>query len=387
MDNRTLTNAMEQPIKIAFDDRHNTEALLRKIKEYIDANNTVLYANAPLHRLYFSDAKDREIVFRLSGLKESYVKETIKKTHAIRSAWVALNKPFNILMIMVIRDQLLRKNEAAMKNTLLYLSLSLYSNLHSKYFKYLPNENVMSYTINNLNNKFLFKQYGVVIKAVMHTADKTMEKYQNILRRGNDEDIANFVMYLQTRLNNLMKNFTSEYMKNYQEKNYLNLEKENSNEEDYFEADNVSLTVTRVTSQVTNKFYSSELSEKFIRVASRYCDVSPVTLKDAIHNIKRSKSRNIENLVRSIMQVYLLDGKNSYESIGSQKFIGYCISIYSKSNTRDQNILTIKRLLDEFMKNNSSKYSETEREATKINYRKAFYMYIVLFIQSNQLKK
>jgi hypothetical protein len=385
LNDRTIIGNLERPIEIAFRDKDNNSKLLGYVKKYIDTNNEVLYANSPLHRLHFSDERDRKIVFQLSGVDTSYINDIIKKVDAIKSSWKIVNNPFNILMALVIRQYTIDKNKDMLNNALLYLTLSFYSSLHFKYFKFLPNENVMNYTINNLNNKFLFKQYGVIVKALIHTALKSHEKYEKELTRGTDVDIVNYLMFLNTRLNNLMKNFTNEYMKNSREKNYLNTEKDSHDEADYFETDNVSLAIARLTGQSTNKFYSSELNEKFIRVSAKWSDVSPVTLQQALLSIKEGEKSKVNLLIQSILQVYLIDGKNPVESIGSQKFIAYSISVYSKSNTKDANILTIKKLLDYFLKNNSNRYSETEREATRVSYRKALFMYMVLFIQSSQI--
>lgn len=387
MTNTILKDNLEIAVGNAFSDNSNNRHLMEQVKRYVDLNNHVLYANSPIHRLYFSDEKDRKFVFEIADIKKTYITEIIKKSPSIKSIWTVMNEPFNILMAMIIREYSKQKNEEYLNNALLYLTLSFYSSLHYKYYKFLPNENVMSYTLNNLNNKFLFKQYGVVVKALFHTAIKNHEKYEKELLNGTDEEFAIYLMALKTRLNNLMKNFTNEYMKNYKEKNYLNTEKDNNDEDNYYESDNVSLMVTRLTSETTNKFYSSELNDKLLRVSSKWADVSPITLEKAIESIKNNEKQKVSELVQSILQVYLIDSKNSYESIASQRFIAYCISIYSKSNTKDVNILKIKSLLDYFLKNNSNKYSETEREATRINYRKAFFMYIVLFIQSIQVKR
>jgi hypothetical protein len=385
LNDRVIIDNLERPIEIAFRDKANNSKLSGYVKKYIDTNNEILYANSPLHRLHFSDDRDRKVVFQLAGVEDKYIGEIIKKVDAIKSSWKIVNSSFNILMALVIRQYSRDKDKDMLNNALLFLTLSFYSSLHFKYFKFLPNENVMNYTINNLNNKFLFKQYGVIVKALIHTALKSHEKYEKELLRGTDVDIVNYLMFLNTRLNNLMKNFTSEYMKNSRDKNYLNTEKDSHNEEDYYETDNVSLAIARLSGQATNKFYSSELNDKFIRVSSKFSDVSPVTLQQALHSIKEGEKEKIKLLVQSILQVYLIDGKNTYESVGSQKFIAYCISVYSKSNTKDKNILTIKKLLDYFLKNNSNRYSETEREATRVSYRKALFMYMVLFIQSNQI--
>lgn len=385
MNNRVILNNLEKPVEIAFRDKHNNMQLMTAIKKYIDANNEVLYANSPLYRLYFSDEKDRKPVYILAGVDKKYIEELIIKADVTKSSWKIVNDPFNIMMSLIIRQYTIDKEADLMKNALLYLALSLYSSLHVKYFRYLPNENIMSYTINNLSNKFLFKHYGVIVKALMHTALASHEKYKADLLKGSDIDIINYVMNLRTRLNNLMKNFTNEYRKNQLSKKYLNTEKDNMEEDNYFESDNVSLMIARVTSQTTHKFYSSELNDKLIRVSAKYSDTSPVTLKYALESIKDKEKKKVGELIQAILQVYLIDGKNSFESISSTRFVAYCVSIYSKSNTKDKNILLIKQLLDYFLVHNSNKYSETEREATRINYRKAFYMYIVLFIQSNQV--
>jgi hypothetical protein len=385
LNDRVILGNLERPIEIAFRDKANNTKLLGYIKKYIDTNNEILYANSPLHRLHFSDDRDRKIVYELAGVDSKYIEDLLKKVDAVQASWKIVNNPFNIIMALIIRQHAKDKDKDMMNNSLLYLTLSFYSSLHFKYFKFLPNENVMNYTINNLNNKFLFKQYGVIIKALIHTAVRSHEKYEKELLRGNDVDIVNYLYFLNTRLNNLMKNFTREYMKNSKEKNYLNTEKDSHDEADYFETDNVSLAIARLSGQATNKFYSSELNEKFIRVSAKFSDVSPVTLKQALNSIKDGEKEKISLLIQSILQVYLIDGKNSYDSVGSQKFIAYCISVYSKSNTKDRNILTIKKLLDYFLTHNSNRYSETEREATRVSYRKALFMYVVLFIQSNQI--
>jgi hypothetical protein len=387
LSDKIFLDNLEKPIEIALSDKANSRKFAETIKRYIDENNEVLYANSPLYRLYFKNEKDRKVVFDLIKIREDYIDEIIKKVDIIKSSWRITTEPFNIAMLLIIRQYDKAKDKSMMENSLLYLTLSFYSSLHFKYFKFLPNENIMNYTINNLNNKFLFKQYGVVIKALFHTAIKCHEKYRKDLLRGNDIDIVNYLMALKTRLNNLMKNFTNEYMKNSRDKNYLNTQKDSADEEDFYETDNVSLTIARLTEQANNKFYSSELNEKLLRVSSKFADVSPITLRQALESIKENEKDKVKTLIQSILQVYLIDGKNSFDSIASQKFIAYCISVYSKSNTKDANILRIKSLLDYFLKNNSNRYSETEREATRVNYRKALYMYFVLFIQSIEVKQ
>jgi len=378
-----LTN-MGKPVSLVFDNKSNINKFNSLVSTYIDNNNEVLYANAPIYRLYFSDEKDRKPVFDLTGLSIPYIKEVIDKTDEIKNNWLILNEPFNILMVVLIRDLTMRgkTDEEALNNAILYLTLSFYSSLHFKYYrKFLPNENIMNYTLNNISSKYKFKQSGVIVKALLETAQVSHNTYKNDLIRGTDLDLINYIRNLHTRLNNLMKNFRDAYDKNYKSKNYLNTETDSNDVEDYNETDNVSLVINRVSNMSTNKFFSSEINERFINVSASYSNCSPITLKKAVQSIKDTEKNRVTELMISILQTYLMDSNNSIDSIASSKFIAYSIMAYSKSNTKNQNILKIKELLDYFMKNNCNKYSDTEREATRINYRKGLYMYIVLIIQ------
>ena len=56
--------------------------------------------------------------------------------------------------------------------------------------------------------------------------------------------------------------------------------------------------------------------------------------------------------------------------------------IYSKSNVNDKSIITIKELLDKWLKENCEQYSKTERVATLNNYRKAMYLFFTLSTQA-----
>ncbi|ALN97807.1 hypothetical protein Bp8pS_128 [Bacillus phage vB_BpuM-BpSp] len=387
MENKILVSNLEIPFRHFTKEPIKEKKLSTHIKNFVDKNNNSLLASTPVDRLYFTD-DDKEIVFKLTEVDKKDIKDIIKKTPHIKSSWEIVNDPFNIATIMLVREYSIQKNKEMLHLTLLYFTLSRYSSLHYKYYKkFLPNKNIMAHTLNNLNNKFLFKKYGVIIKALEHTMLKNHESYEKMLIRGNDDDIVNYLMYLASRLNNLMKNFYNEYDKSYKNKSYLNTEKDSNDEDNYYEADNVSLMISRTTTDVVNKFYSGSIDNKLLRFSAKFNDASPITLERAIHSIRKNEKNKLNELVQTILQTYLLDGKNSFESISSRKFTIYCISIYSKSNTKDPNIIKIKKLLDYFLKNNSDKYSDTEREATRINYRKAFYFYIVLLIQSSQVKK
>ena len=65
----------------------------------------------------------------------------MSKIKEISGTWKLINKPFNIIMLCLIKYFELAKNNQGRELCLLYLTLYLYSSLHFKYFRnFLPNE-------------------------------------------------------------------------------------------------------------------------------------------------------------------------------------------------------------------------------------------------------
>ena len=381
-----LISSFSALINTKISDKKNVEAINNTVKKYIDKNSEILYHNSPLYRLYFSDETERKFIYDLFDVNPKEVKDVTKKIPDVKSSWEVLNNPFNVFMTMIIRESCLKKDIQLMNNSLLYLSLSLYSSLHYKYYRFPPNENIMEYTINNVSNKYLFKQYGSVIKAIIHTIMKNHETYVSDLTSKDDTRILKYLMNLRIRLNNLMQNFWKEYRTNHDSKKYLNHETESYDSENYHENDSLSLTINRISEHVSLKFFTSGINLKLLNVSANMSQSDKNVLRNAIDNIKENESEKVKELISLIIQIYL-GNNNSVDSIISKKFAVESISIYSKSNTKDERLLRVKSLLDYFLVNNCERYAKTERTATKINYRKGLFIYFVMFIQyAQQLK-
>ena len=372
---------------IVADNKSNMQ-ILRFIAKYIDKNNEILYASAPLYRLLFGD-NERDYIFDLIGdNSKKKIEGLVDKTDAINSAWQIVSDPFNLLVTNFIRIATIKKKEDLKYNFIIFLTLSLYSSLHFKYYKYLPNESAMNYAINNnMSNKFLIKKYGVLYKALEHIAIKNHETYEADLIKGEDLNIKDYIMNLRTRLNNFMKIITDEYLKALKEKKYLNTEEDSNDEENYRQTTNISVQIEGLIVKASNRFFSTELNEKYIRSSAKFANVHPQTLIGAIESIKEKETTRVNNLIGTILRVYLNNKNNPFESIASNRFIPYCIQVYSKSNTKDEDILELKKILDYFLHNHCNRYSDTEREATRVSYRKALYVYFLMHINESAVKK
>lgn len=382
---KVFQSSLAPVIDNVISQNRNVLNIERNVSKYIDKNNEVLYAIGPLYRLYFTDA-DRETIFDMFGIKPKYIEDLVDKIDDVNSSWKIVSDPFNVIMTMIIRELTIKKKTETCELAIMYLTLSLYSSLHYKYYRYPPNENCMVYTINNMSNKFLIKKYGVLYKALEHIAMKSHETYEANLIKGEDLNIKDYVMNLRTRLNHFMQKITNEYMINYKNKKYLNTEDEVTDEEGYRKTTNISLEIENIVNKTSNRFFGSEIELRFLRAAANQTGCHPETLLRAIEEIRDKESDNVLQLIRYILQIYFSNPSNTLESLKTKQFVSYCLSLYSKSNIKDDNVIALKKLLDFFLNSYCNRYSDTEREATKVNYRKSLYIYFVLMTGNSAVR-
>jgi hypothetical protein len=369
-------------VELALKSKVKSDLLQQYIAKYFDRNHDVLFDTGVSKRLFFR-AEDEFIIFKATDIKPSEVEDILKRNKLIKSTWEILNNPFNITIMLISRYYLLKEDKKSLENSLMYLSLFLYSSLHYKYFKFLPNENVMAYTVNNLSNKYYIKTQGNLVKAIYSTVMTNHETYDKVLARGTDEDLLRYITQLRTRLNSFIKNIAKEYYNTKEKGLYLNTEKESQDQEDFYEVDNISFQINKMADKATLRILTRGIDQLAINAAADICGVSNSAIKTAMYNIIEQRSDEVKDLVTLILQAYLINNKNSIDSMTSKKFISECFAIYSKSNTNDKTINNIKEILDRWLTACSDKYTKTERVATKINFRKAIYLYFVFMIRQS----
>jgi hypothetical protein len=354
----------------------------RHIAKFIDNNSEVLYSQGPSKRLYFSD-DDRDELYRAIGISPMTLKATIKKSDLIDASWKILNEPFNLGATLAIRYYQVNKKKKELEAAILYLSFAFYSSIQYKYFPYEPNENIMSYTINNLSNKFKIKQLGNVFKAIHSTAMTNHETWAKKLEQGTDLIIKDYIMSLKTRLDGLIQKIANEFYETKEKGHYLNTEEDRYDEENFYQADNNSFVITRLAETATLKTLSRGINHDLVRTSANIAGVSVTALRNAVIAIVDKKDKEIKELFILILQLYLMDGKHQPDMIRSKQFVEFCLEVYIKSNTNDETIIKIKDLLDEWLTLCSPNYVKTERIATKNNFRKATFLYFVFVLQNS----
>lgn len=362
--------------------KQNTDFLKQNIGKYLDRNIEKLSTIGPVHRILFND-EDAKKLYMSIELEPMFIKKSIQKISGFESNWQIMSNPFNSAIMMAIRYYKLNKNDEMVKMLLIYLTLSMYPSLHFKYFKYGANENVMNFTINNLSNKYKVKQTGTIYQALIETTFVSNDTNTDLLIRGNDKDLIDYIFALKTRLNSLLKKIAIEYYKNKEQNLYLNTDSDNYDENNYHEADNNTYLVERLTNNVVLSLVVNGPNIKYVNVAAKFCQVSVSELRNYVNSmINDSKRQEIRDIVESILFLYLYDSQNSSQEIHSTKFLLYCSELYKKSNTTDKNIIKIKNILDKWLEELGT-YKKTQRIATINNFRRALFIFFVISIQAS----
>lgn len=372
-------------VEQAFTSKDTQRKFMNIVASYVDRNVNRLSTAGPSKRTLFSDM-ERNKVYDLIDFDPKSCKAIVKQSNYIKSSWKIVNDPFNLIMMMILRFAKLNKLDQINQLAVTYLTLSMYPSLHYKYFKFEPNEAIMQYTINNLSNKFKVKQVGNILQALVDTtalADKTYDKF---IRHANDKELTDYINAYKTRLNSLIKKIRDAFEKDYRSGNYMNTERDNEDETDFMMSDSNSLLIQRVVDQVALKLSINGPDSRIVDISAKMNQVSVNETRNTLNIITQNKeeSVNIRALCEAILYLYLFNGENHVSDLNGSKFLTFCLAVYKKSNTNDENVIKIKTILDMWIEKYSETYRKTQRVATVNNFRRALYTFFVFTIQRSK---
>lgn len=363
----------------------NKNKLFRYIYSYMKKNSEALSYNVPIYKIPFNKAgMDYKIVMDVTGINPREMKKDINSISEIKKYADVLKDPLYFVLTMIIFEynkqvRLTKKEEEEFNTVLMYLTLSMYWSIQYRQFNFEPNDNVAQYTYNRLSNKYYFKKYKTVEKALLVTAENNNT---NLVKENKtDDDIIKYVMSLRTRISNMMVKFANEFYKDNEAGNYINKTISSSDEDNFIpESDSASSLINSLTQKVLNSFIKHRVKGNLLRISCNMTKTSPATLNKTLDDIRNNEIDKTRQIISNIMAVYISDKRNSIDTIGTSRFISESIKIYSLGNITDKKVIEIKDNLDIFLKKYNNKYSQTEREATRNNYRKTLFIYFVLLI-------
>lgn len=369
-------------VEQAFTSKETQRKFSAIVASYVDRNVNRLSTAGPSKRTLFSDM-ERNKVYDLVNFDPKTCKAIVKQSNYIKASWKIVNDPFNLVMMMILRYAKLNKLDQINQLAVTYLTLSMYPSLHYKYFKFEPNEAIMQYTINNLSNKFKVKQVGNILQALVDTTALADKTYDKNIRHANDKELTDYINAYKTRLNSLIKKIRDAFEKDYRSGNYMNTERDNEDENDFKTSDSNSLLIQRIVDQVVLKLSVNGPDSRIVDISAKMNQVSVNETRNTLNQLTQNKdeSVNIRALCESILYLYLFNGENHVNDLNGSKFLTFCLAVYKKSNTNDENVIKVKSILDTWIEKYSETYRKTQRVATLNNFRRALYTFFVFTLQ------
>lgn len=354
------------------------------VSAYLDRNMNKLSSTGPVYRTLFTE-EDKKIVFDITATSQALVNKVLPDSTYIKNHWRNIASPFNVVCTLIITYAKRHKNEDLANIAVMYLTLSMYPSLHYKYFPYEPNPQIMDYTINNLSNKYKIKQFGTIWNALLDTARVCDKTYTRNIIRATDKDITDYIEAIKTRLNALLKKIKNEFQKNYNSKNFLNVERDFEDETTISTSESNSYIIERYANAIAMRLTISGPDIKLVNIASRINNISINELRTVTTNLISDKQNaaDIKKLFTNILIAFINTEKHSITEVKSSSFIVECLGIYKKSNTNNKNINEVKKVLEKWLNMYSEKYKKSNRVATLNNFKKALFTFFIFTIQAS----
>lgn len=354
------------------------------------SNNSEALGMSVPYKSLFVNYKDELAYYDCIGISDKQVMEAINKsTHIPKDSWHTVKQHMYMSLLLVGIAFYRKKDMKMFEHTMFIWSVYMYKNVKGNYFKaQKTGENAlkcMMSTINRLSYKNDLKKYKTIQNTIVKKTDGFIANWfdgrpndlkgsitDNILCRMIDDNYG--------RYNKLIRNFATEFYKDLESGNYMNVDQDIDTEDEYIESDNVSFMVEKNTQKVMNKFILSTYPNGKImeQVCMREPDCSMNNLRNMVNYIYNDHERDFEKLVRVIIQVYLFDKKKKIEDLKTFDFEKEMREYYKGQAIGDKNLQELKEIVDKIFKNSNIK---TTRSATINACKRAFYLYTVIYIR------
>lgn len=389
----------------------------RDVTKFVDKNKDILQTNI-IGKQLILNKKTEESILSAFKIKEKDVKDIIKKSEYFKKfSNLKLTDQLVFAIPLLLASGEFYKMKKMNESKFFYL-LAFYKPYASVIFKYFGkfpvNEDRMLYTVENLSERFDIKRQGSVQEFLEKKAESSYDNYIETLIKDviTDADLHQiFASGIQSRLNNSVQDIFREYQKN--EGKYMPFEQstyegEGDSEGELLDRDikSDSAAKTAILRRIMSDITRNPVDEKllnfstrigFSRKVSEEVDVTKISLykysgaqfdmmKVAINEIMDRETRQMPEFFEGIISSFLTNinpttkKKFTTADLKSPVFVSNAVKIFKSPNTRDKNLLKVRKMLKEFLRKHSASYVNRGMTVQR-NMEKSFFIYCVLLIQ------
>lgn len=363
----------------------NVRKFNQLVSNYINRNITKLTTSGPVYLIPFTD-NDKAQYYTLFGITEKQLKTTMKEhTKTLGSSkFLLLNRnPIFSLFYFVIRYFTIHPDKKSLNSALSIYALSAYPSIYTKYFPNGVIEPVMKYTIDNMTDKFLIKKTNHVFGALVESIQNSYKFLKPYMKEGNDKEVIRFIQRIRNDHNSMFKKIANIYMENYKNGNAV-VTTNTMYDDDTPIIDELSNASTEVQNAVLKVYMPIIANGVDIVRAEASAKMASVGISDCrffLTELMTEKNVDeLQKMIESILFLYIYEDKKRIRDVRSQYFLAWAASLFKKTNSKNDNIERINSILNQWSKESGvdKKYS---RIASRINYKKAIFFYIILSIQ------
>jgi len=381
------------------------------ITEFADKNSNILQSNIIGKQLLLNEKVQNEILDYL-GFTPQYLKETIKESPYFKSfgGLQLTDQLVFAIPLLLLSGEFARLGKKVESH--FFYNIAFYKPYAARVSQYFPlgvNEDQMMYTIENLSERFDIKKYGTLLEVLEKMANSSYENYIDDLQENvTDKDLhVIFTAGIYSRVNSFVQSITREYHKN--KGKYLPFEQgtfegTDDSEGETFERDIQSDAAVKysMVRKVISDISKNPVDEKIADISARYGFIGLTQkmgdykysgmytdiIKNTISNIIEKDFKNIPVFIESIIGSFLFNinpntgKKYGVEELKSPVFLTGALKVFKSPNSKDQNILKARNMLNDMLKNNSVDYINFG-VTQKRNLKNAVYFYFILLIQKS----
>lgn len=364
----------------------NVRKFNQLVSNFINRNIEKLTTSGPVYLIPFTD-RDKSDYYTLFGINEKEIKKVIKDhTKSLNSAsnfLLLTQNPIFVLFYFVIRYFTLHQDNKSLNSALSIYALSAYPSIFSKYFPKGVIEPVMRYTIDNLTDKFLIKKSKHVFGVLVESMQRSYKFLKPYMKDASDKEVIRFIQRIRNDHNSLFKKISNMYMQNH--KNGYAISTTNTTYDDNTpivdEINNATTEVQNAVLKVSMPIIANGVDIIRAEASAKMSGIGVSDCRFFLTNIMIDKNIDqLQRMIESILFLYIYEDKKTIRDIRSQYFLAWAASLFKKTNSKNDNILRINQILNHWAEE-SGIYAKFRREASRINYKKALFFYVILSIQ------
>lgn len=397
-----MQRAVSYLLKNAFYDRvcdslskpSNERMLFTYIAKFRDKNISTLSSPYIKDIIVFnSNGEDADVLFRACGVSRAEVDPVVKEALKV----LQLDKTgegqgdsknitaFRVILIMAM--SFFFKDKAKLRMLYLYYAYSLYFTIFTKFWIKSDriNNECMEFTINNLSNKFGIKKEGSLEGMLAATLEVAVDTYSTLIVECADYDIVQVINAFKTRIDHSMRNIRNQYEINYRngDRYFTSIEK-TADGDIIMDRDNSITMVTGLATTYTTQFFQNPINLRLAKLTAKMHEVSESEIRTALSVLHdEGDPKEVQRFYECMFQLFFETYPTARErDVNSNKFLVAADAIYKKGNSNDRKIIAIKEYTHKWLKTASNTYRSVTRAATINDYRKAIYIYFVLFVST-----